>query len=137
MIRVLGRYGIRAFSTVHPGVWTSETRKIAAVGVHLRRNVASHGVAVNVHTDLCWFDRIVACGLEGMETTSLVREGVEGATVEEVAGAFVQEFAVLIGGVDRVERVGCEELVGDSLVERRASSRIDGSSSSSCGNEPD
>ncbi|KAI9813490.1 MAG: hypothetical protein M1832_006288 [Thelocarpon impressellum] len=85
----------------HPGVWVSEARKIAALGVHLRRNVASHGVAVNVSTDLAWFERIVACGLEGKETTSLAREGAADVGVDEVERALVAEFA----GALRVEGV--------------------------------
>ncbi|KAH8802910.1 hypothetical protein F5884DRAFT_803678 [Xylogone sp. PMI_703] len=49
-------------------------RKLAAVGVHLRRNVTSFGVGLNVDTDLRWFDRIVACGLEGKGVGSMAEE---------------------------------------------------------------
>ncbi|KAF8244656.1 lipoyltransferase, partial [Wilcoxina mikolae CBS 423.85] len=75
VISCLSHYGITGFTTEDPGVWTSGTRKICAVGVHMRRNVTSFGVGLNVDTDLWWFDRIVACGLEGKEATSFVREG--------------------------------------------------------------
>lgn len=50
----------------------SGERKIAALGVHLRRNVTSYGVGLNVQTDLRWFDRIVACGLVGKGVTSMM-----------------------------------------------------------------
>jgi len=61
--------GIR---TENPGVWDeSGERKIAALGVHLRRNVSSYGVGLNINTDLRWFERIVACGLAGKGVTNV------------------------------------------------------------------
>jgi lipoyl(octanoyl) transferase len=93
-INVLAKWGVEGKRTENPGVWVEisspdqtvdeegehnvkvEDKKIAALGVHLRRNVASYGVGLNVYTDLRWFDRIVACGLEGLGTTSM-REGWE------------------------------------------------------------
>lgn len=96
-IDVLRRWDIRGRRTENPGVWVTpdpgsgqqgggkgegeeveqEDRKIAALGVHLRRNVTGYGVGLNVCTDLGWFERIVACGLEGKKTTSMreLREG--------------------------------------------------------------
>lgn len=76
VIATAARYGVEAFTTENTGVWTSEEDKLAAVGVHMRRNVTSHGVGLNVSTDLGWFGRIVACGLEGKRATSLEKEGV-------------------------------------------------------------
>ncbi|KAL9101026.1 MAG: hypothetical protein Q9163_003668 [Psora crenata] len=46
-------------------------KKLASVGVHLRRNVSSHGVGLNVSTDLQWFERITACGLPGGLVTNM------------------------------------------------------------------
>ncbi|KAI9846017.1 MAG: hypothetical protein M1838_001467 [Thelocarpon superellum] len=92
-IATIARWGIPGQRTEHAGVWTSPERKIAALGLHLRRNVTSHGVALNVDPDLWWFERIVACGLEGKETTSMEREGVPGVPVLDVADAFVAELA--------------------------------------------
>jgi lipoate-protein ligase B len=61
--------GIR---TENPGVWDeSGERKIAALGVHLRRNITSYGVGLNINTDLRWFERIVACGLAGKGVTNV------------------------------------------------------------------
>lgn len=76
----------------------------------MRRNVTSHGIGLNVSTDLWWFDRIVACGLEGKRTTSFEREGVEGKGVEEVGSEYVAEIAGRLLGVEGVERVGEEEV---------------------------
>jgi len=110
LIRTCGRYGLDAMRTEHTGVWTSPERKIAAIGVHLRRNVTSHGIGLNVSTDLWWFDRIVACGLADKEVTSFDREGVMGKSVKEVGHVFVEEFAKGLDGVDGVERRPEEDL---------------------------
>lgn len=78
-INTLARWNIEGIRTENPGVWEKRSdgdqgieKKIAALGVHLRRNVTSYGVAVNVKTDLAWFERIVACGLEGKGVTSML-----------------------------------------------------------------
>ena len=97
LIATCTRYGIAAMTTEHTGVWTTPEKKIAAIGVHLRRNITSHGIALNVDTDLRWFSRIVACGLEGKKTTTFAEEAVRGKSVEEVGKTFVDEFAGRIG----------------------------------------
>jgi lipoate-protein ligase B len=50
-------------------------RKLASVGIGLRRWVSVHGFAMNVTTDLSNFDAIVPCGLSGVRMTSLAAEG--------------------------------------------------------------
>jgi lipoate-protein ligase B len=95
-IATLDRFGIQGITTENPGVWVDEQKKIAAIGVNVRRYVTTHGVAINVETDLAWFERIVACGLEGKETTSLRREGVTKTSVSEIADVFVEQFATAI-----------------------------------------
>lgn len=98
VIDVLARFGVKGFVTEDPGVWVAGARpgaekKITAVGVHLRRNISSYGVGFNVTEEPMWFFRqIVACGLEGKETTSLQRQGVNGVSLGEVAEQFVQAF---------------------------------------------
>ena len=59
------------------GVWTRE-RKIASIGIHVKQWVSWHGFALNVTTDLSQFDRIVPCGIQGVEMTSVEREKGEG-----------------------------------------------------------
>lgn len=93
LIATCNRYGIKAMTTEHTGVWTTPEDKIAAVGVHMRRNITSHGVGLNVNTNLWWFNRIVACGLEGKKATSFENEGMVGKSIEEVTDVFVEEFA--------------------------------------------
>ncbi|CAF9925677.1 MAG: hypothetical protein ALECFALPRED_003197 [Alectoria fallacina] len=70
-------YWLEAHTTENPGVWigsSPDERKLASVGVHLRRHVASHGVGLNVTVKLWWFDRIVACGLPEKKATSIEKE---------------------------------------------------------------
>ncbi|KAJ5692382.1 hypothetical protein N7462_001805 [Penicillium macrosclerotiorum] len=96
VIDVLARYGVHGHVTGDPGVWVGEgdaAKKITAVGVHLRRNISSFGVGLNVTEAPMWYFRqIVACGLEGREATSLEGMGVKGVSVEDVAGVFVEAF---------------------------------------------
>ena len=108
-IRVLSHYKLKGIRTSNPGVWIDEDKKIAALGVHLRRNVTSYGVGLNISTDLRWFDRIVACGLEGKQTTSLQNEGVKRWSQEgrmlrptKVASIWAKEFARGLWGEDGV-----------------------------------
>jgi lipoyl(octanoyl) transferase len=55
------------------GVWT-RGKKIASIGIHVKQWVTWHGFALNVTTDLAHFDRIVPCGIDGVEMTSVERE---------------------------------------------------------------
>jgi lipoate-protein ligase B len=74
LIRALDALGIAAGrSPGRTGVWTGG-RKIASIGVHVKRWVTLHGFALNVTTDLTLFDAIVPCGLPGVEMTSVARE---------------------------------------------------------------
>jgi len=104
LIKTCTHYGIATMTTEHPGVWTTPNSKIAALGIHLRRNVTSHGIGLNVSTDLRWFDRIVACGLEGKKTTSFENEGTGGRTVTEIGDVFVTNFAAALTGISGVEK---------------------------------
>ncbi|EGX49005.1 hypothetical protein AOL_s00079g226 [Orbilia oligospora ATCC 24927] len=74
VIRVLRKWGIKGFTTKEAGVWVKNDRKVASIGVNLRRWVSSHGLALNVDTDLEWFKKIVACGLDGVEMWSMKKE---------------------------------------------------------------
>jgi lipoate-protein ligase B len=65
------------------GVWAGE-RKIASIGVGIRKWVTYHGFALNVTTDLSWFKRIHLCGLKGREATSIAEETRNAPTMEAV-----------------------------------------------------
>jgi lipoyl(octanoyl) transferase len=74
LIRTLAAYSIPAERNVgFTGVWT-RGRKIASIGVHARDWVTWHGFALNVNTDLSYFDLIIPCGIDGVTMTSIERE---------------------------------------------------------------
>ena len=72
-----------------PGCWAGG-RKLGSVGVRVARGVSSHGLALNVCTELGWFDAITPCGIAGAEMTSLTRELGRAITVEEAAAAMTE-----------------------------------------------
>jgi lipoate-protein ligase B len=77
------------------GVWTGG-RKIASIGVHARSWVTWHGFALNVTTDLSYFNLMTPCGIDGVEMTSVARERPErGATVADVGVRVVEAFGDL------------------------------------------
>ncbi|ODQ66997.1 lipoyltransferase [Nadsonia fulvescens var. elongata DSM 6958] len=72
IIQLLDTYhDVTAMTTDNTGVWVNENDKIAAIGVHVRRNVTSHGIALNVSTDIEWFKKVVACGLKDKNMVTL------------------------------------------------------------------
>jgi lipoyl(octanoyl) transferase len=74
LIDGLGRMGVEANTTAGlTGVWTGG-RKIASIGIHVKQWVTFHGFAVNVTTDMSYFDLIVPCGIPGVIMTSIARE---------------------------------------------------------------
>jgi lipoyl(octanoyl) transferase len=90
IIDTLADYGIEAGRIPKlTGVWVGD-RKIAAIGVHISRWVTSHGLALNVNTDLSYFQYIVPCGLT-KPVTSMAQLGVR-ATLEEVSRKLAAHF---------------------------------------------
>ena len=74
LIRALEPFGILGErSAGQTGVWTAR-RKIASIGVHTRHWVTWHGFALNVTTDLSYFDLMVPCGIAGVTMTSVQSE---------------------------------------------------------------
>jgi lipoyl(octanoyl) transferase len=77
LIRALSEFGIPGERVPkYTGVWTSG-RKIASIGVHARDWVTWHGFALNVTTELSYFDLIVPCGIPEATMTSVERELTE------------------------------------------------------------
>ena len=74
-----------------PGVYVAG-RKIASVGLRIRRGASYHGLAFNVNMELEPFQRINPCGYAGLQMTQLAALGQPKATVEETARAFVPYF---------------------------------------------
>jgi lipoate-protein ligase B len=79
------------------GVWVGE-EKIAAIGVRTSQWVTSHGIALNVHTDLKYFDMIVPCGLHSRGVTSLSKVLANRAPgLREVKSRFILHFGRIFG----------------------------------------
>lgn len=83
LIVAIGEHGIEGErSAGYTGVWTRGAagrashppRKLASIGVHARDWVTWHGFALNVSTELSYFDLIVPCGIPGVDMTSMSRE---------------------------------------------------------------
>jgi lipoyl(octanoyl) transferase len=97
MIAALGKCGIPAARRAGlTGVWAGP-RKVASIGVGIRRWVTYHGFALNVTTDLSWFDAIVPCGIEGCEMTSVARLGGAAAGVAEFSAIQREAFREVFG----------------------------------------
>ena len=92
LIAALGELGIEAERNPgFTGVWT-KGRKIASIGVHARDWVTWHGFALNVSTNLSYFDVIVPCGIEAVTMTSIEAELGREPTWSETEAAVIAAF---------------------------------------------
>jgi lipoate-protein ligase B len=92
MIDALAKFGIDAARRdAMTGVWVG-ARKIASIGVGIRRWITWHGFALNVSTDLSFFDSIVPCGIEGCRMTSICELTNRGLSVSEFAPVMCESF---------------------------------------------
>jgi lipoate-protein ligase B len=91
----------------HVGVWAG-TRKIASIGVHVRRWVTTHGFALNVSCDLEPFGLFTPCGLHGVDVTSVARETgrpvPRAEATEAVLRRLGEQFALTFDPVPMVAR---------------------------------
>jgi len=99
-IGVFGLAGTRVEGAT--GVWV-DGAKVCAIGVHISRWVTSHGFALNVATDLQYFQYIIPCGLT-LPVTSMKALGVS-ASMDEVKLAVRQQFAKVFGY--ETEKLAC------------------------------
>ena len=81
----------------HPGIWVDGVRKLAAIGVRVKRGVTTHGLALNVNTDLRWFDEMIPCGIPDKGVTSLARELGRGVPMEAVEDELAARLAAAFG----------------------------------------
>ncbi|UCF40455.1 MAG: lipoyl(octanoyl) transferase LipB [Gemmatimonadota bacterium] len=100
LIAALATLGLQAERDARfTGVWT-ERRKIASIGIHVKQWVTWHGFALNVSTDLTYFDLIVPCGIDGVVMTTITRElgartprDVWARAIDAVVLGFAETFA--------------------------------------------
>lgn len=110
MIRVLATYGIEAGRLPgSTGVWLDadvpgKARKICAMGVKCSRWVTIHGFALNVNTDLNYFNYIVPCGITDKSVTSLQKELGRPVDEQEVKEKLVYEFGQVFGAEMIIEK---------------------------------
>ncbi len=98
IVRVLAKYGLKGWHhSEYTGVWVGE-KKIAAIGVKFSSGwISSHGFALNVSTDLSWFDSITPCGIQEFGVTSLERELGYEVPMAEVEEKIVRHFIEAFG----------------------------------------
>jgi len=95
LIRTMGDFDIEAFRIEGlTGVHTSEG-KVAAIGVHIKRWVTTHGFALNVNTDLSYYNWIIAC--EGEPVTSMERLLGREIPLAEIEARIVENFEDVFG----------------------------------------
>jgi len=78
------------------GIWIGD-KKIAAIGVAVRRAITFHGLALNVNTDLRYFKRIVPCGLAWADVTSMAKELDAAQNFAAVRERFLYHFTEVFG----------------------------------------
>ena len=97
LIGTLAEFGVHGERSPHGrGVWVGE-RKIASVGLNVRRGVTMHGAALNIDPEMAHFELINACGMPDVQMTSMVAElggEVDGGVVRE---AFLLHFGRVFG----------------------------------------
>ncbi len=98
IINTLHEYGILADrSNGETGVWIEHNvpgneRKICAIGVRCSRWVTMHGFALNVHTDLSFFDHIIPCGIQLKKVSSIQNELNKKVEIDEVKNIIAKYF---------------------------------------------
>ena len=75
----------------------SDEAKIAALGVHISRGVTSHGFALNINTDLSYFDLIIPCGIASKPVTSMAKESGRDVPMQDVVHAVARNFGTAFG----------------------------------------
>lgn len=103
IILTIGEFGLKGQrSSGETGVWLDadlpgRERKICAMGVRCSRWITMHGFALNVNTDLTYFNHIVPCGIQNKKVTSLMQEVGEEVPMERVKSILKSHFEQVFG----------------------------------------
>ena len=73
------------------GIWV-EDKKIASIGIHVSRGVTMHGLAININTDLSYFDNIISCGIEGVKMTTIDKELGKKIAMNDIKKQLISNF---------------------------------------------
>jgi lipoate-protein ligase B len=107
LIRAIGDFGLEGFRIEGLTGVHAQFGKVAAIGVHIRRWVTTHGFALNVNTDLSFFNYIVACDGEPVASMNqLLSREIELAEVED---KIINRFAEVYD-FDKVEEIVLEQI---------------------------
>src|SRR5574341_206026 len=101
LILTLGDFNIKARRIEGlTGVWVNE-EKVASIGVGIKRWITYHGFALNVNTELSYFDMIIPCGIPGAKMTSMKKIVAEKENLEitEVESSIINAFSKVFGRV--------------------------------------
>ena len=99
IIKTIAEYGLKGErSKGETGVWiepgiTGRERKICAMGIRCSRWITMHGFALNVNTDLGFFENIIPCGIQNKQVTSVEKELNQKVSFEEVKGKLKKNFS--------------------------------------------
>jgi lipoyl(octanoyl) transferase len=110
IIRVLAEYGITGErSPGETGVWIEpsipgKARKICAIGVRCSRWITMHGFALNVNTDLSYFNYIIPCGISNKQVTSMQKELGSEPDVSEVKGKLIKKFGEVFNAELKIKK---------------------------------
>jgi lipoate-protein ligase B len=117
IIRTLKAFGLDGIrQPPYTGIWI-DNRKIAAIGIAVRRGIAFHGLALNVNTDLSYFQRIIPCGLSWADVTSMARESGAEQDQSEVRNRFLHHFADVFGYTDAKESHMVDPLTSEGEIQ--------------------
>ena len=78
----------------HPGIWIDE-KQLAAIGLHISRSVTSHGIMVNVSSDVSLLEAINPCGMKGCHSTSIEIEAGKQVDMDHFKNSIANSFATI------------------------------------------